>query len=98
MKLKMWIKLSTEVLLFFDDTSTAKVEHRLRQTGNMRDRSKNVWTNFRSSSQQNKEEKIHINMYQQKHLDFVVQSPRPPDHAPLDIYLWANHIHYCLQL
>ena len=45
------------MLLFFDDTSTAKVEHRLRETGNKRDRSKNVWTNFRSSSQQNKEEK-----------------------------------------
>jgi hypothetical protein len=91
------MKLSTEVL-FYDDTSAAEVEHRLQENRNKRSTSKNFWTNFRSSSQQNKEEKIHIYIYQQKQLDFDVQSPNPPDHAPLDIYLWENHIHYCLQL
>ena len=65
------------MLLFFDNTSTDKVEHRLRETGNKQGTSKNFWANFRSSSQQNKEEKNSYRHVPAKALRFRSTVPKP---------------------
>lgn len=86
------------MLLFFDDTSAAKFEDRQRKTGNKRGTSKIIGRISGVYRNKIRKKRIHINIYQQKHLDFDLQPTSPPDHVLLDIYLWENYIHYCRQL